>query len=388
MPFEKATRLKNLPPYLFVEIDRKKKAAIAAGRDVINMGIGDPDMPTPKFIIDAMNKAAADPGNHQYPLDNGLKSFRQACADFFLDRFGVKIDPDTEVYPLIGCKEGLAHLPMAMINPGDLALVPDPAYPVYRNATMFAGGEVHLMPLKAENKFLPDLEEIPPEIADRAKVLFINCPNNPTGAVADEAYYKRLVSFCKEHDLVIAQDAPYTEMFFDKPPMSILQIPGAKDISIEFHSFSKTFNMTGWRLGFAVGNKDIIAALGQLKSNVDSGVFQAIQVAGIAALQNYKSPEVRGLLTMYKKRRDLLVNGLRSLGWTVNSPEATFYVWIKTPKGHTSSDTSSKLLEQADIVMTPGNGFGKAGEGYVRAALTVKEERIAEAVERIKKIKW
>lgn len=390
MPFEKAQRLKNLPPYLFVEIDRKKKAAIAAGRDVINMGIGDPDTPTPKFIIDAANAANADPGNHQYPLDNGLKAFRDTVAWFMADRYGVTVDPDTEVWPLIGVKEGLAHLALAVINPGDLALCPDPAYPVYKNATMFAGGESHILPLKAENRFLPDLDGIPAAVAKRAKLLWTNYPNNPTGAVADAAFYEKTVAFAKANDLVIAQDAPYNEMFFDPadPPRSILQTPGAKDVAIEFHSFSKTFNMTGWRIGFAVGNKDVVAALGQLKSNVDSGVFQAVQVAGIAALKGYKRPEVRGLLDMYRARRDALVKGLQDLGFTVNNPKATFYVWVSCPKGWTSSAVSARLLDEADIVMTPGNGFGPSGEGYVRAALTVSDARMQQAIARIAKLKW
>jgi LL-diaminopimelate aminotransferase len=388
MPFEKAQRLKNLPPYLFVEIDRKKKAALAAGRDVINMGVGDPDLPTPKFIIEAMQAAVADPANHQYPLDNGLKAFRAAVAEFMQVRFGVTVDPDGEVYPLIGCKEGLAHLPLAILNPGDLALCPDPAYPVYKNATMFAGGESHIMPLRAEHGFLPNLDEIPLEVASRAKLMWLNYPNSPTGATADLSYYRRVVNYCKENDLVVAQDAPYTEMWFDEPAHSILQVPGAKDVAIEFHSFSKTFNMTGWRIGFAVGNRDIVGALGQLKSNVDSGVFQAIQVAGIAALKNYNHPEVRGTMETYRRRRDTLINGLRGCGWTMDTPKAGFYVWIKTPAGYGSADTAAKLLEQADIVMTPGNGFGKSGEGYLRAALTVPEERIAQAVERIRKLKW
>lgn len=388
MPFEKAQRLKNLPPYLFLEIDRKKKAALAAGRDVINMGVGDPDRPTPRFIIEAAQAAIADPGNHQYPLDNGLKAFRQACADYMSARFGVTVDPDGEVYPLIGCKEGLAHLPLAMLNPGDLALCPDPAYPVYKNATMFAGAEAHLMPLKAENKFLPDLDAVPAAVADRAKLIWTNYPNSPTGATADEAFYAKLVGWAKKHDVVIAQDAPYVEMFFDKPARSLLQTPGAKDVSIEFHSLSKTFNMTGWRIGFAVGNREIIAALGQFKSNVDSGVFQAIQVAGITALKGYDHPDVRATMEVYRRRRDVLINGLRGCGWTMDTPEAGFYVWIKTPTGYGSADTAARLLEQADIVLTPGNGFGAAGEGYLRAALTVPEERIAQAVERIRKMKW
>jgi LL-diaminopimelate aminotransferase len=387
MPFAKAQRLQQLPPYLFLEIDRKKKAAIAAGRDIINLGIGDPDTPTPRFIVEAAQKAVADPANHQYPLDNGLSAFRKACADFFQDRFGVALDPDSEVYPLIGSKEGLAHLPLAVLNPGEVALVPDPGYPVYRNATVFVGGTVHTMPLKAENGFLPRLEDIPADVAGKAKLLFINSPNNPTGATADEAYLRSLVDYCKRNDILIAQDAAYTELYYEKPPVSILQIPGAKDISIELHSLSKTFSMTGWRIGFAVGNKDVIAALGQLKSNMDSGVFQALQVAGIEALRNYKHPEVRGLLAMYRRRRDALVNGLRGLGWEVNNPAATFYVWIKCPKGRSSTETAAALLDQCDIVMTPGNGFGAHGEGYVRAALTQKEERIVQAVERMKKLK-
>ena len=387
MAFEKADRLKKLPPYLFAEIDKKKKAAMAAGRDVINLGIGDPDLPTPDFIIEALKKAAHDPKNHQYALDEGSPKFRQTIADWYRQRFGVSLAPSGEILPLIGSKEGIAHLPLAVVNPGDVCLVPEPCYPPYRSGTIFAGGVPIYMDLKPENGFLPDLDAIDPRAAKAAKIIYVNYPNNPTAACAGLDFYERLVAFAKQYDLLICSDLAYSEMYFEQKTHSVLEVPGARDVTIEMHSLSKTFNMTGWRVGFAVGSKAAVAALGQVKSNVDSGIFGAIQDAATAALLD-TSTFMHDQVEIYRRRRDALVSGLRGLGWNVPSPSATFYVWMPVPAGCTSEQFCTRLLEEADIVMTPGNGFGAPGEGFARAALTVSEKRIAEAVERIKRLKW
>ncbi|HOI55397.1 MAG TPA: LL-diaminopimelate aminotransferase [Phycisphaerae bacterium] len=386
MAFERAQRLQVLPPYLFAEIDRKKKAAIAAGRPILNLGIGDPDQPTPQFIIDALNEAVRDPATHQYALDEGDPTLRQTIADWFKGRFGVSLNPKTEVLPTIGSKEAIAHLPLAVVNPGDVVLVPDPGYPVYRASTIFAGAEPYIMPLTAANGFLPDLEAIPAEIRRRARLMFINYPNNPTSACATREFFVRAVEFARRHDVVLAQDAAYTELYFEEAPMSILEVPGASDVAIELHSFSKTFNMTGWRLGWACGNAEIVGSLQKLKSNLDSGIFTAVQKAGVAALKGYERPEVAGLREMYRQRRDALVSGLRSVGLEPNVPNATFYVWVKCPEGKSSLEMAGLLLEKCDIVATPGVGFGQCGDGYFRFALTQTTDRIAEAVERIRKL--
>jgi LL-diaminopimelate aminotransferase len=382
MNFDRAQRLKALPPYLFAEIDRKRKAAIAAGRDVINLGVGDPDLPTPEFIIDELNRAAHDPRNHQYALDAGLPEFRRAAADWCRRRYGLKVDPDTEVLPTIGSKEAIAHLPLAVLNPGDVALIPEPGYPPYRSGTVFAGGSPWPMPLVAGNGFLPSLDELPAEALRRAKRVYVNYPTNPTASVADRRFYESLVAFAEKHGLIVASDAAYSEIYFDRKPMSFLEAPGAKEVGIEFHSLSKTFNMTGWRLGFAVGNASLVSHLGQLKTNLDSGIFAAIQRAGVKALERAEEISSR-LSAVYRGRRDVLVEGLRSAGWPVTAPEATFYVWIPTPKRLPSVQVAARLLEEADIVVTPGVGFGPSGEHFIRAALTVDEERIREAARRI-----
>jgi LL-diaminopimelate aminotransferase len=386
MPFEKAERLTALPPYLFAEIDRKKKAAIAAGRPILNLGIGDPDQPTPRFIIDALAEAAGDPSTHQYALDEGDPGLREAIATWFEGRFDVKLDTDNEILPTLGSKEAIVHFLLAAVNPGDVVLAPDPCYPPYRGGTLFAGGDVHLMPLVAENDFLPDLAKIPLDVLAKAKVIFVNYPNNPTSACATRAFYTELVALAKKHDLVIASDAAYTEVFFEESPISILEVPGAMDVAIEFHSFSKTFNMTGWRLGWACGNPDLVAALQKMKANIDSGIFTAIQRAGIVALEGYDRPELIELRAMYRARRDALCAGLRQVGLKPNVPNATFYVWTECPAGAGSIAMASTLLEKCDIVATPGLGFGPSGDGYVRFALTVDVDRIAEAIERIGKL--
>jgi LL-diaminopimelate aminotransferase len=384
-PFVKSERLQKLPPYLFAEIDKKKKAAIAAGRDIINLGVGDPDRPTPEPIIASLQQDCTVPAYHQYALDQGAPELRQSISSFCKKRYGLDLDPNSEILPLIGSKEGIAHFPLAVLNPGDVSLVPDPCYPVYRSSTWFAGGEVHSLPLQPHNAFRPDLTAIPSDILARARLLFLNYPNNPTGGTADLPFFEHVVQHAREHNLVIAQDAAYNEMYFDTPQPSILQIPGAKDIAIEFHSLSKTFNMTGWRVGFAIGAAPIIAALGQVKANVDSGIFTAIQMAGKTALDLYDdlTPPIRDL---YRERRDAFVGGLRKLGWEVPSPSATFYVWIPCPKGLTSLELSALLLEKADLVTTPGVGFGPAAEGYVRVALTVETPRLLEAIDRIARL--
>jgi len=383
---EQSERLKRLPPYLFREIDRQKEEVSARGVDIIDLGVGDPDLPTPPHIIEALKKAAADPANHRYPSYSGMHDFNAAAAKWYQKRFNVDLDAKKEVVTLIGSKEGLAHAPLAFINPGDVALVASPAYPVYSIGTQFAGGEPYFMDLLKENQFLPDLEAIPVEVAKKAKMMFINYPNNPTAAVAPREFLEAVVAFAEDHGVIVCHDAAYSEMAYDGfRPMSFLEVPGAKSVGIEFHSLSKTYNMTGWRIGFAVGCADVISGLGRIKSNIDSGAFQAIQIAGMAALEGDQSC-VEDMRRTYRRRRDILVDGLRSIGFSVERPRATFYVWIEAPKGYTSAGLTSRLLTEAGVVTTPGNGFGAAGEGYVRMALTVTRERIREAVERIESI--
>jgi LL-diaminopimelate aminotransferase len=383
---EQSERLKRLPPYLFREIDRQKEEVSARGVDIIDLGVGDPDLPTPAHIIEALQKAAADPANHRYPSYSGMHDFNAAVAKWYQQRFNVDLDAKNEVVTLIGSKEGLAHVPLAFINPGDLALVASPAYPVYNIGTQFAGGEPYFMDLLKANQFLPDLEAIPAEVAKKAKMMFINYPNNPTAAVATREFFEAVVAFAEDHGVIVCHDAAYSEMAYDGfRPMSFLEVPGARSVGIEFHSLSKTYNMTGWRIGFAVGCPDVISGLGRIKSNIDSGAFQAIQIAGIAALEGDQGC-VEDMRRTYRRRRDILVDGLRSIGFSVERPRATFYVWTEVPKGYTSAGLTSRLLTEAGVVTTPGNGFGAAGEGYVRMALTVTRERIREAVERIQSI--
>jgi LL-diaminopimelate aminotransferase len=388
MGFEKAERLKRLPPYLFQEIDRLKAELIAKGVDVINLGVGDPDLPTPPHIIKKLQEAAEVPANHQYPSYSGMNDFKVCVARWYGRRFGVDLDPMNEVLTLIGSKEGIAHIPLALINPGDIALIPTPAYPVYHVGVLFAGGESYFMPLVRENHFLPDLDAVPADIARRAKCIFINYPNNPTGATAEKYFFEKVVHFAKTYDLVVCHDAAYTEMAFDGyQPMSFLEVPGAKEVGIEFHSLSKTYNMTGWRIGCAVGNAQILDGLGQIKSNIDSGAFNAVQWAGIAALENDQAC-VRDMQRTYQKRRDVLFAGLRRVGLEPEVLKATFYVWCPTPRGYSSKEFSSLLLREAGIVTTPGSGFGEPGEGYIRLALTVSRERIEEAVHRMEKLSF
>jgi len=383
---EPADRIKKIPSYLFARIDRMKAEAIQKGVDLVDLSIGDPDIPTPKHIVERMKKAVEKSKHHRYPSYDGMPSFRQAVAEWYKKRFKVILNPENEVLTLIGSKEGIGHFPLAFINPGDIALVPSPAYPVYSIATLFAGGENFIMPLLEDNGFLPDLKTIPEDILKRTKLLFINYPNNPTSATATREFFEEVVEFAIKNNIIVCHDAAYSEIYFDnKKPLSFLQIPGAKEVGIEFHSLSKTYNMTGWRIGFAVGNAKILAGLGKIKTNLDSGVFQAIQEAGIEALRT-KESDIAILRKIYQERRDVLYNGLKKAGLELQKPRATFYLWVKCPKGFTSMDFTIHLLDKAGILTTPGNGFGEAGEGYVRFALTVSEERIEEAVDRIIKV--
>lgn len=386
---QRSERLSLLPPYLFAEIDRRKNEAIAAKRDVIDFGVGDPDQPTPTFIVDRMTEAIRDPVNHVYSFGIGTLAFREAAARYFSRRFGVTLDPKTEIIGLLGSKEGIGHLPIGVLNPGDVVLVPEPGYPVYVSGTIFAGGRCHAMPLTEERGWLPDLSAVPADVARRAKILWLNYPNNPTGAVAPRSFYEDVVAFARDHGILIAQDAPYCDLYFGEDrPLSLLQIPGANDVAIEFHSLSKTFNMTGWRIAFAVGQRDALAALAKVKSNLDSGIFQAVQVAAMAALDGYDQPEIRDLREMYRKRCRRLVAGLREAGWPASLPQATIYVWAKLPKGVDSQSAARRLLDEANVVVIPGAGLGATGEGFVRFSVVRSEERIAEAVRRISSIRW
>lgn len=384
--FEMAKRLQALPPYLFAELDRLKKAEIAKGVDVIPLGVGDPDQPTPGHILDAMHQAVDRPQNHRYPSYDGMPSFREAAARWMQTRFGVRLNPAREVLSLIGSKEGIGHIPLAFVNPGDVVLVPSPGYPVYEIGTLLAGGAPYFMPLTEQNRYLPDLKAIPKEVRDRARLIFLNYPNNPTAAVAPREFFEEVVDFARANRVMVCHDAAYTELYYDgQKPVSFLEVDGASDVGIEFHSLSKTYNMTGWRIGFAAGSSAVIHGLGKIKSNLDSGIFQAIQEAGIEALQGDQS-EVERMRALYQERRDAFVAGLREAGLPCPLPRASFYVWVHIPNGHTSTSFCELLLKKAGIAATPGSGFGKAGEGYVRFALTVSKDRLAEAAQRIRKV--
>jgi len=377
-------KLSLIPPYLFAELDKKIDAAKAQGRDIINLGIGDPDLPTPKLIVDAMQQAVADPETHNYPPYRGTQAFRQAVSQWMKTRFGVTIDPESEALSLIGSKEGIAHLILAYADPDDIVLAPSPGYPVYHNFTLLAGAKPHTLPLLAENHFLPDYDAIPTSIAERAKLLFLNYPNNPTGAIASMEFMEKTIAFCKRHQILLCHDNAYSEMTFDnyKAP-SFLSISGAKDICIEMFSLSKMYNMTGWRVGFAVGNAEAISALGLIKNNCDSGVFKAIQKAAIAGLDHSESL-LQDLNAIYARRRNIFVNGLNTLGWQFKPNSATFYLWIPVPPGFTDPQFAELLLEKCNIVVAPGSGYGEAGKGFFRVALTQPDKRIEEAIQRLK----
>lgn len=385
---EYAKRIDRIPEYLFAEIDRAIEKKKSEGIDVISLGIGDPDLPTPRNIICVLSKAAKNPENHRYPSYVGMIKFRKSVTRFYKKRFGVRLDPEKEVITLMGSKEGIAHTPLAFLNSGDVALVPDPAYPVYRIGTIFADGNPVLMPLLEENEFKPDLTQIDSRESKKARILFLNYPNNPTAAVVEREFFKEVVDFAVDNDIIVCHDAPYSEITFDNyVAPSFLEVKGAKDVGIEFHSLSKTYNMTGWRIGFVVGNSDILKGLGKVKENVDSGVFQAVQYAGIEALEGPQN-EVRKNLGILKERRDLMVDGLNELGWDVKKPKATFYLWFRIPETYKSSmEFSADLLNKTGVVMTPGVGFGKYGEGYVRCSLTQPVERLQDVLDRLKSIK-
>lgn len=379
-----AQRIENLPPYLFAEIEKKIDAAKAAGVDVISLGIGDPDRPTPQHIVEALQREAERPENHRYPSYKGMGAFRRAVASWYEHRFGVRLDPDREVVSLIGSKEGIAHVPLAFVDPGDVNLVPDPGYPVYAIGTLFAGGRSYPMPLLEKNGYLPDLTEIPSDVARRARMMFLNYPNNPTGAVAPLSFFEEVVRFAREYEIVVCHDAAYSEVAFGGyRPHSFLEAQGAKEVGIEFHSLSKTYNMTGWRIGWAAGNAEAIEALGRIKTNIDSGVFEAIQRAGIEALTGPQEC-VDAMCSLYEERMRIAVDGLNSLGWNVQAPKATFYLWAPAPSGMSSTAFAAALLEKAGVVVTPGVGYGERGEGYFRISVCLEAERIREAFDRMK----
>ncbi|MDD1678695.1 MAG: LL-diaminopimelate aminotransferase [Methanomicrobiales archaeon] len=378
-----SARLEKLPPYPFARIDELKEEKVKKGIDLIDLGIGDPDLPTPPHVIDALCAAARDPANHHYPSYVGMIEFRKAVASWYRDRFQVSLNPENEIISLIGSKDGIAHIPEAFVNPGDYVLVPDPGYPVYRTSTLFAEGKVHIMPLRVENKFLPRLDQIPTEVTREAKLMFLNYPNNPTAATAPREFFKEVVDYATEHDIIVVHDNPYSEVTFDgyQAP-SFLETPGAIEVGVEMHTLSKTYNMTGWRIGMACGNRDIIAGLKKVKTNVDSGVFNAIQIAGIAALTGSQEC-VRRSCQIYEERRDTLVHGLTDMGIECPSPKATFYVWVPVGNG---VEYATRLLDEAGVVVTPGVGFGPCGKEYIRFAITRPLPRIEQAVERIRRI--
>jgi LL-diaminopimelate aminotransferase len=388
LKIEQADRLKALPPYLFAELDRMKAQVAAKGIDIISLGVGDPDLPTFPNIINSLKKAVDNPVNHQYPSYEGMLIFREAVAQWYSDRFGVKLDPVSEVVSLIGSKEGIAHAPLAFVNPGDIVLCPDPGYPVYSIGTMFAGGESYIMPLLEENSFLPDLSAIPADVLARARMMFLNYPNNPTSAGTTRDFFEDVIALALKHNILVCHDAAYTEVYYDGDrPISFLEIPGADEVGIEFHSLSKTYNMTGWRIGWACGNSEAISALGKIKTNIDSGIFQAVQEAGIEALQGDQKP-VDELRKIYQSRRDLACDFLSKKGFSFKVPGATFYLWIRTPEGLSSAQFAGRVLTETGVVLTPGNGFGDHGEGFFRISLTVSEERLQEALDRIENLSW
>jgi LL-diaminopimelate aminotransferase len=385
--FKLADRLSALPPYLFAAIDKAKAEVAKKGMDIISLGIGDPDLPTPEFIIEALYESAKKPKNHRYPDYVGMLAYRQAVADWYKRRFNADLDPETEIVSLIGSKEGIAHFPMAYVNPGDTVLVATPNYPVYGVATEFAGGRVEYLPLLEENDFLVDLDAISDETWAKAKMIFVCYPNNPTAATATKSFYDKLIEKAKEFDVIVVSDAAYTEIYYDpdNKPLSIMECEGAKDVCIEFHSLSKTYNMTGWRIGMAVGNKSLIAGLGKIKENVDSGIFQAVQEAGIAALRDGE-PFAESFRTIYKERRDVVSAALTKIGIKHRVPDASFYLWCNVPEGYKSAEFVTNVLMKTGVVLTPGNGFGTPGEGYFRISLTVNNDKLEEAVSRISKL--
>ena len=376
-------RLGKLAPYPFVEISRIIAEKKAAGVDIVTFGIGDPDIPTPQPIIDKLMEASQDPPNHRYPETDGLPEVRRAIAHWYEQRFGVQLDPDKEVLPLIGAKEGIGHAAFCFLDPGDIALIPDPAYPVYGVGTMFAGAESHIMPLYERNGWLPELDAIPGPVADAAKLMWLNYPNNPTSAVATHEDLAAAVAYCREKDIALLHDAAYSEIGYEGyRATSCMQVDGAKDVSLEFHSLSKTYNMTGWRFGMAVGNADMIKALFQIKANLDSGIPQAIQQMAIEALTGPQDC-VDSNVEIYQRRRDRVIKALTTLGLTVDVPRASLYIWARVPEGFTSAELAARLLEETDIVVTPGSSYGQYGEGYIRLSLTTPDEQVEKGCQRL-----
>ncbi|HEX73842.1 MAG TPA: LL-diaminopimelate aminotransferase [Dehalococcoidia bacterium] len=376
-------RIENLQPYLFVEINKKIAEKRAKGEDIVSFAIGDPDIPTPPHIIDRLCQAAQDPANHRYPETVGLSQLRQAIVGWYDRRFGVPLDADREVLPLIGSKEGIAHIALCFIDHGDIALVPDPAYPVYSISTILAGGKAYYMPIIEENDFLPDLDAIPAHIIKRAKLIWISYPNNPTSATTDLNYFNRIVEFAHQHNLAVCHDGPYSEVAFDGyQPVSFMQADGAREVGVEFHSLSKSYNMTGWRIGMVVGNAEMIDALKRVKSNLDSGIPQAIQYAAIEALTASQDC-IQEHNAIYQRRRDLIIKVLNSIGLEAKPPKAGLYIWAKVPEGYTSVDLATDLLEEIGVVVIPGVGYGKNGEGYVRLSLTIPDAELARGLSRL-----
>jgi LL-diaminopimelate aminotransferase len=382
-----ARRMSLIPPYLFAEIDRKVKAKKAAGVDVISLGIGDPDLPTPPRIVNALQEAAADPANHQYPSYFGLAELRSAIADWYRGRFGVTLDPESEVLPTLGSKDGISHAPFAFVDPGDVVLAPDPGYTPYATGAIMADGEPYMLPLTAANGWLPDLAAVPADVRRRAKLLWLNYPNNPTAAVAPDEFFKQAIEFCHANGVILCHDAPYTEIAFGGyRPASLLQFPGGKEVGLEFHSASKTYNMTGWRIGWIAGNASLVKTLGQLKTNIDSGIFQAVQWAAIEALRGGEG-DTQAANEIYFQRHLRVAAVFNGLGWNVTPPRATFYVWAPVPKGYDSISFASHVLDQVGVNITPGVGFGAHGEGYFRLSVTAPDRRLDEALERLKGLK-
>ena len=376
-------RVENLPPYLFVEISRKIAERKARGEDVVSFGIGDPDIPTPSHIIERLCKEAHDPANHRYPESEGLPELRKTIVKWYEKRFGVSLDPEKEVAPLIGSKEGIAHIALCLLNPGDTALITDPGYPVYSIGTNLVGGRPYYLSISPRNNFLPDLDRIPETILEKTKVLWLNYPNNPTGAVADLQFFNKAVEFAKKHNICICHDGPYSDVAFDGyTPVSFLQAEGAKEVGIEFHSLSKTYNMTGWRIGMAVGNAEVINALKIMKSNLDSGIPQAIQYAAIEALTGPQGC-IKEHNDIYQRRRDLIVDTLNKMGLEAKPPKASLYIWAKVPNGYTSVEFTNDLLDKVGVVVTPGVGYGRNGEGYVRLSLTIPDASLLKGLSRM-----
>jgi LL-diaminopimelate aminotransferase len=382
-----ARRLDRIPPYLFAEIDRKVQEKKRAGIDVISLGVGDPDLPTPKRVVEVLQEAASDPANHRYPSYFGLAELREAIARWYGERSGVSLDPATEILPTLGSKDGISHVPLALVDPGDVVLAPDPGYTVYVTGAVMAGADPYVMPLRIENGWLPDLDAIPDEVASRSRLMWLNYPNNPTAAVADRQFLERAVAFCLEHGIVLCHDAPYSEIAFDGyRPLSLFEIPGAKEVGLEFHSLSKTYNMTGWRIGWVCGRADLIGLIGRLKTNIDSGIFQAVQWAAIEAL-NGGEEETRAACATYARRHRLVADTLNELGWSINPPRATFYVWAPVPEGYDSIGFAGHVLDEVGVNITPGVGFGTYGEGYFRLSVTAPDDRLHEAMTRMRTLR-